>query len=105
MAINWGLTFEGKVEGHTVTLVEFELDGPLEPGELKNVQVPEVNAKGGVIIGGKGPIWLYAHLVHEYHATAWVATYDPRQGAVVVTRHHKDAPALGTVLDPSKVTV
>lgn len=57
----------------------------------------------GLIISGRGPVWLYARLVHEAHPFAWVATADPRlQGAVVVTRHRKDSPPIGSIIPLQK---
>jgi len=74
-------------EKKNFTLVKFELDGPISPEELKKITTPEVNFKKGVVLSGKGPVWLFAYLVHEYHPARWVATYDPRLGAVVVQTH------------------
>ena len=68
------------------------LDGIIEPEDLKGLKLPKGTlASLGVVIEGRGPIWLYGYLVHECHATAWVGCYDPRlEGAVVVETHtHK----------------
>lgn len=86
--------------GHT--LVSFELEG----GVIDNTALaeavataPEAPMGKGVILSGRGPIWLFAALTHEYHATPWVACFDPRLGGgVVVQRHHADAPSLGEVV-------
>jgi CRISPR-associated protein Csx3 len=43
-----------------------------------------------VVLSGRAPIWLYGWLVHECHFTRWVACYDPRLGAVVVSSHSPD---------------
>jgi len=72
------------------TLVEFQLSGPISPGELKDIVPPEVDPRKGVVISGRGPVWLYGYLVHHYHPTRWVATFDPRLGAVVVSSHTPD---------------
>jgi len=74
-------------ERENYTLVEFELPGPISPDTLRALKPPEVDPKKGVVISGRGPIWLYGFLVHHYHPTAWVATFDPRLGAVVVESH------------------
>jgi len=50
---------------------------------------PGIDTRGGVVLSGRAPIWLYAHLVHELHPTAWVACHDPRLGAVVVSTHSR----------------
>jgi CRISPR-associated protein Csx3 len=63
-------------------------DRLMTPADLRSLTLPSgIDTTGGVIISGRAPIWLYAHLVHELHPTAWVACYDPRLGAVVVTTH------------------
>lgn len=69
------------------TIIHFELGNPIKPEELKNLEVPSVNPRKGVVISGKGPIWLHCFLVHKYHYTPFVAIYDPRIGAVVVQSH------------------
>ena len=69
------------------TLIHFELENPIKPDDLKNLNVPEVNPRKGVVISGRGPIWLHCFLAHKYHPTPFVAVYDPRLGAVVVQSH------------------
>lgn len=63
-------------------------DGIIEPADLKGLSIPEqIDWKQGVVIEGKAPIWLYGYLVHECHPASWVACYDTRLGAVVVSTH------------------
>lgn len=73
-------------------MVEFECDGALEPGVLKNLQPPDPVKEGFanylVVLSGRAPVWLYAYLVHFYHPTKAVATYDPRLGGAVVVQSH-----------------
>ncbi|MEM9009420.1 MAG: CRISPR-associated ring nuclease Crn3/Csx3 [Cyanobacteria bacterium P01_F01_bin.86] len=65
-------------------------DRLMMPDDLRSLSLPSgIDATGGVVISGRAPIWLYAYLVHELHPTAWVATYDPRLGAVVVVTHSR----------------
>lgn len=65
-------------------------DRLMMPDDLQALTLPSgIDATGGVVISGRAPIWLYAYLVHELHPTAWVATYDPRLGAVVVVTHSR----------------
>jgi len=79
--------------GSEFTLVEFELtEAIITPEALKSLTPPDPVTQNfahlGVVLSGKGPIWLYGFLVHFYHPTKWVATFDPRlQGAVVVESH------------------
>jgi len=86
-------------------LLSFEIAGPgglLAPACLERILLPiEVRGKEhlGVVFSGRGPIWLYGHLVHLAHPHAWIAVHDPRlNGAVVICRHRPDSPALGSVV-------
>ena len=74
-------------------------DGIIEPIDLKGLQLPkEIQPSQGVVLEGRGPIWLYGYLVHECHATAWVGCFDPRlEGAVVVDTHTRQV-SVGSVL-------
>lgn len=69
------------------TIVHFELENSIKPEVLKDLEVPKINPRKGVIISGRGPIWLHCFLAHKYHYTPFVAIYDPRLGAVVVQSH------------------
>ncbi|MCA1995080.1 MAG: CRISPR-associated protein Csx3 [Coleofasciculus sp. S288] len=63
-------------------------DGVIAPADIKGLKLPEgIQYNQGIVIEGKGPIWLYGYLVHECHPAAWVGCYDPRLGAVVVSTH------------------
>ncbi len=69
------------------TLVHFDLNEPITPDELREIKAPRVNAAKGVILSGRGPVWLFCFLAHAYHPTKFVATYDPRLGGVIVESH------------------
>jgi CRISPR-associated protein Csx3 len=91
------------METNNWTLLTFKLQGDLiDAAELKDVALPGSTASRrhlGLILSGRGPVWLFAHLMHLAHPFAWVATYDPRlNGAVVVSRHVTSAPGLGEVI-------
>jgi CRISPR-associated protein Csx3 len=74
-------------------------DGIIEPGDLKLLKLPDnLQPSQGVVIEGKGPIWLYGFLVHECHATAWVGCFDPRLEGAVVVESHTRAVSVGLVL-------
>lgn len=92
------------IEG--ATLLEFAIDGGVcEPADLAGLNPPNVEGTQGVVISGRGPVWLYAALAHHYHVTAWVGTFDPRLGGAVVTsRHSSSAPGVGTVVTLPKET-
>lgn len=94
--IKFGLS----IEMQEFTIVDFAIEGGVcEPADLASITPPDVDGTKGVVISGRGPVWLYAALAHHYHVTAWVATFDPRlSGAVVTSRHSPSAPAVGTVV-------
>ncbi|WP_030008320.1 CRISPR-associated ring nuclease Crn3/Csx3 [Picosynechococcus sp. NKBG042902] len=80
-------------------------DRLIQPQDLGKITIPaSLNTRGGVVISGRAPIWLYAYLTHELHPTAWVACYDPRLGAVVVATHSTQT-NIGQVLpiDPTQI--
>jgi CRISPR-associated protein Csx3 len=88
---------------YPASLLEFTIggDGNLAPSELLTVvrQIDGcIDGTKGVVISGKGPVWLFGALIHHLHVTRWAATFDPRLGAVVVSSHHPQAPKPGTVL-------
>lgn len=72
--------------------VEFELKRELKPDDLKNISPPDAVkgkfANKGIVLSGKGPVWLYGFLVHFYHATKFVAVFEPRINAAVVVETH-----------------
>lgn len=81
-------------------ILKFEIvEGVMEPCELNSIEIPELDQTKGVVISGRGPIWLYAFLTHALHPHPWLATYDPRLGgAVVIERHRKEAPEIGKII-------
>ncbi|WP_342764646.1 CRISPR-associated ring nuclease Crn3/Csx3 [Thermococcus sp. Bubb.Bath] len=90
-------------EAEKYTIVSLETGGVIEPSILKELKPPKVNAKKGIILTGRGPIWLYGFLVHFYHPTAWVATYDPRLGGAVVVESHVPGVEPGDVIPIKEV--
>jgi CRISPR-associated protein Csx3 len=82
------------------TFVEYTIrEGIIDVDELESIVPPEVDFRKGVVVSGKGPIWLSATIIMAYHVTPWVASFAPQLGgAVVVMRHYKKAPALGVVI-------
>lgn len=84
------------------TLIEIDLEGGIAtPEMLREMNLPAVDNKKGVVLSGKGPIWVYGYLIHEYHATAWAATHDPRLGYVVCSTHSPQR-KIGEVIDPNE---
>lgn len=74
------------------TLIAFSVDQVLTPKDLADLHPPDPVEKGfanrGVILSGRGPIWLYGFLVHYYHPCIYVALHDPRFEAAVVVQTH-----------------
>jgi len=87
-------------DSYPATLLAFDIggDGILSPDHLGSLSIPQLPWDRGVIISGRGPVWLFATLVHHCHPSQWVAVHDPRLGAVVVQRHTPVAPRVGAVL-------
>ena len=80
-------------------LVEFELDSPvIKPEELREITPPAVPVGRGVVISGRGPIWLYGVLIHHFHPASWVAVFDPRLGGGVVVESHVPEVQVGDVV-------
>ncbi|QHN06803.1 putative protein AF_1864 [Methanothermobacter wolfeii] len=78
------------IEKKNYTVVHFELKDKVTPNILKNMNPPGLRCSKGVVISGRGPIWLHCYLVHYYHPTSFIATYDPRvEGAIIVESHKK----------------
>ena len=89
-------------------VISFDIEDAFTPSEIKSLLPPDsikLNfASKGIILSGRGPIWLYGFLIHFYHPTKFVATYDPRlAGAVVVESHSIDYKA-GDVI-PIEISV
>lgn len=82
-----------------LTLTLLRPDRLIAPDDLASLQLPEaLEPRLGVILDGRGPIWLYGWLVHALHAVAWVACFDPRLDGAVVIASHNMALSVGTVV-------
>jgi CRISPR-associated protein Csx3 len=76
---------------YAATLITFDIDGGVtDPEEVFSTPLPDVPQNMGVILSGRGPIWLYARLIHHYHPARWIAIHDPRIGYIVVQSHTKE---------------
>lgn len=85
------------------TVLHFDIGhSVLAPDQLREIELPDElmgRRDRGLVISGRGPVWLYGHLLHCAHAFAWVATYDPRlNGAVVVANHVAGGPETGSLV-------
>lgn len=74
----------------------------LTPADLKDLKPPDSIANNfadkGVVLSGRGPIWLYGYLIHIYHPTKFIATYDPRLSGAVVVESHCNEVTIGDVI-------
>jgi CRISPR-associated protein Csx3 len=82
-------------------VIEIQLTRPDRlsyPSDLVGLTLPPgLDPTQGVVLSGRAPIWVYGWLVHECHITRWVACFDPRLGAVVVSSHSPEV-RVGQVL-------
>ncbi|KKG34442.1 hypothetical protein DU38_18080 [Methanosarcina mazei] len=85
-------------EEREYTLISFEMDDLLSPEDLIALTPPNVNGAKGVILSGRGPIWLFCFLTHFYHPTKFIATYDPRLGGAVIVERHAPGYEIGSVI-------
>ena len=67
-----------------VQLLEFTIDGVLQPNDLQNIQPVKIDPSKPLVLSGRGPQWLYAFLAHQYHFTRILSTFEPRAGMGVV---------------------
>ena len=83
-------------------VLEFELKKNLTPEDLKEIKPPDPAknkfSSKGVILSGRGPIWLYGYLIHFYHPTKFVAVYDPRLNSAVVVESHTTEIKIGNLI-------
>ncbi|VVM06817.1 hypothetical protein MAMC_01276 [Methylacidimicrobium cyclopophantes] len=82
-----------------ILVIQVAGNGILDARELAGVALPEgIDYEKGLILYGKGPIWLYVYLAHLAHACRWLGVYDPRFGGIVVEAHHPESPSVGEML-------
>lgn len=94
MAVRFTVT-----EKDEFSLVEFEIEGGvIEPKDLADVKLPQLTFTKGVVLSGRGPVWLYAYLNHILHPTPWVACFDPRLGGAVVVQSHTKKQNIGDIV-------
>lgn len=85
-------------EDDEYSILAFELGGVISPEDLRALSPPKVEGSKGVILSGRGPIWLYCFLTHFYHPTKFIATYDPRLEGAVIVETHSRAYKIGSVI-------
>ena len=78
--------------------------GRIQPDVLGPLALPEeIDFTKGVVINGRAPIWLYAHLVLLCQEALYVATFDPRMGAVVVASKAEVGRRVGDVIPGEEI--
>ncbi|MBS7288911.1 MAG: CRISPR-associated protein Csx3 [Candidatus Freyarchaeota archaeon] len=85
-------------EREEYTIIHFELRDVLSPEALRDMEPPQVKGTKGVVLSGRGPVWLYCFLAHHYHPTLFVATYDPRLGGAVIVESYSPNYKVGEIL-------
>jgi len=88
------------VDSIQVIYVKIEGDRFIEPSAMRSIEYPDVDWSKPIVVYGQMPMWLFARLSAEYANKApWFGIYDLRLGgAVVVARHSKAAPQIGSVV-------
>lgn len=82
-----------------LVLFEFSIQGGVcSPEDLKSLDFPPIPRGKGVVISGRGPVWLFGALVHHFHPTPFVATFDPNQNGGVIVQSHSKNWAVGDVI-------
>jgi len=84
-------------------LMRFELKEIISPEDLLDINPPGIIVNGfsgkGIILSGRGPVWLYGFLIHFYHPTKYVAVHDPRLNGAVVVESHTLEVKVGDVIE------
>lgn len=57
----------------------------------------------GVVLNGKGPLWLHTWAMQQCRHAPWLAVMDPRHGAIVV-RSHDGGPEIASVIPFERIT-
>ncbi|MCS6781942.1 MAG: CRISPR-associated ring nuclease Crn3/Csx3 [Gloeomargarita sp. SKYG98] len=86
-----------KHDGFSVVAFDFP-GGVLTPNLLATCAPPQVALDQGIVLSGRGPIWLFCYLAHHFHPAKWVATHDPRLGGAVVVQAHTPDVFVGQVV-------
>jgi CRISPR-associated Csx3 family protein len=84
--------------------------GLIETDELEELlQVVEKHVHAGgvepIILSGRLPAWVFSALTHHFHPRPWIATFDPRHQAAVVTATHSTKVRRGQLIPVDKGSV
>ncbi len=86
------------IEKDEYTIVHFILKDLIEPQILKELKPPNTKGTKGVILSGRGPIWIYSFLVHYYHPKKFIAIFDPRIGGAIIIETHSKNYKVGDII-------
>jgi len=90
-------------------VIGFEIPGGITTPEEVSASIAEnanIFVGGKVLINGRGPVWAFAKMIHQAHATEVVATFDPRGGVdgsacyVVASAHTEEFAGVERISDP-----
>ena len=83
-------------------LLAIEIVAPdriIEPQDLTTLELPAgIDSAEGIVIEGRAPNWLYSYLLQALPTMPWMATYDPRYGAIVVSARSQQV-QIGQILE------
>jgi len=92
------IKLEIKPFGEEFSLLQINLDKPIQPSDLTSIDFPKAQGKG-LIISGRAPIWLYCYVLHYYlHLFQVIAIYDPKLGGAVIIASHSPDYKVGDIL-------
>ncbi|MFW6457303.1 MAG: CRISPR-associated protein Csx3 [Planctomycetota bacterium] len=57
------------------------------PGDLVDLELlRNVDPEVGVVVSGRAPTWMYAHLFNRLACTPWTGSFDPGEAAAIIVR-------------------
>lgn len=69
--------------------------------DLNKITIPNLDSKKGLIVSGRGPIWLYLYLYNKIKNVRWFASFDPRFGALITKA--KNPKLIGAIVDLQRI--
>ena len=74
-------------------------DSIIIPQDLATLELPTgIESDRGIVLEGRAPNWLYSYLLQALPAMLWIASYDPKYGAVVVSARSQQV-QVGQILE------
>lgn len=89
-----------------VQLVEFSIEGTvMSPDELRYVEMPQIDPSLPTVLSGRGPLWLYAKMIHDIHFVRILATFEPRLNkGVIISAPDKNLVGKAIDIETGEVT-